>query len=277
LQDEITFIKERLSITLGTKIERNEYTGFEVQPSARASWKIDRKQMGWGAVSRAVRTPSRIDRELFVPATSPFLLAGGPDFQSEQLLAYELGYRVQFFERASVSVAGFFNDYANLRSLEQVNPPRPFPLVIGNGLKGKSYGVELSGDYRATNWLRLRAGYTEMRVQIRPKATSTDRTRGSGESHDPDRQLLLRSSFDLTRHFEVDSTFRFVSGISNQLLPGYADLDLRVAWQPKPSLELSVVGQNLLHQRHAEFGSPTGRQQIERGVYGRVLWRFLRH
>jgi iron complex outermembrane receptor protein len=277
LQDEISLIKGRLNITLGTKIERNSYTGFEVQPSARVSWKIDRKQIGWGAVSRAIRTPSRIDRELFVPATSPFLLAGGPDFQSEQLLAYELGYRVQFFERASVSAAGFFNDYSNLRSLEQVSPPRPFPLVIGNGLKGKSYGVELSGDYRPTNWLRLRAGYTEMRIKIRPEATSTDRTRGSGESHDPDRQLLLRSSFDLTRHFEVDSTFRFVSGISNQRLPGYADLDLRVAWQPKPSLEFSIVGQNLLHPRHAEFGSPSGRQQIERGVYGRVLWRFLKH
>ena len=277
VQDEIAPIKERLSVTLGTKIERNDYTGFEVEPSARVSWRINRRQMGWGAVSRAVRTPSRIDRELFVPAQPPFLLAGGPGFKSEDLLAYELGYRIHPYESVSLSLATFYNDYHNLRSLERVNPLSPLPIVIGNGQKGESYGAELSADYRPANWWQLRAGYTELRIHIRPGGASTDRSHGSGESHDPARQFFLRSSFAPWRNLEFNAAFRFVSGIANQKLPGYAELDLRLAWRPRPSLEFSLDGQNLLHQRHAEFGTPTARQEIARSVYGKVIWRFLKH
>ena len=277
VQDEIVLVKDRLNLTVGTKVEHNNYTGVEFQPSGRIMWKIDRRQMAWGAVSRAVRTPSRIDRELFVPAKPPFLIAGGPDFTSEESLSYELGYRSQPHDRVSVSVAAFFNDYDDLRSVEQINPPRPFPVKIGNGLKGHSYGAELTANYYVNNWWHLHAGFTEMRIKIRPTLTSTDRSNGSGESHDPNRRLLLRSSIDPFQHIQFDSVFRYVSGIENQRLPGYAELDLRLAWRPSSSLEFSLAGQNLLHDRHAEFGSPTMRQEIERSVYGKVVWRFLNH
>jgi iron complex outermembrane receptor protein len=233
--------------------------------------------MAWAAISRAVRTPSRIDRELFFPAQAPFLLAGGPDFQSEESLGYELGYRVHPHDRVSLSVSSFYTDYKNLRSVERVNPTAFFPMIVGNGLKGESYGVELTADYYVKDWWRLRGGFTEMRINIRPEPTSTDRSNGSGESHDPNRHMLLRSSFEPLSRLQVDSTFRFVSEIANQRLPGYGELDLRVAWQPKRSLELSITGQNLLHDRHAEFGSPTSRQEIARSVYGKVVWRFLNH
>jgi len=277
LQDEITLLKERLSLTVGTKVEHNDYTGTEFQPSVRTAWKIDQRQTVWGAISRAVRTPSRIDREAFVPASPPFLLAGGPNFQSEILTAYELGYRVRPHEQVSFAVSSFFDDYSSLRSLEQVNPPRPLPVIIGNGLKGKSWGAEVTGDYLITKWWRVHGGFTEMRIKIAPTETSTDRTRGSGESHDPNRHLLLRSSVEPLRTVQIDSTFRFVSKIANQQLPSYAELDARLAWQPKPSLEFSLVGQNLLHNRHAEFGTPFNRQDISRSVYGKVVWRFLKH
>lgn len=277
LQDEITVIKERLSLTLGAKIEHNDYTGIEVQPSGRAAWKIDRRQMAWGAISRAVRTPSRFDRELFIPGQPPFLLAGGPNFQSEESLGYELGYRSRPHDRVSLSVSTFYTDYANLRSLEQLKPPAFFPMVVGNGLKGKSYGAELTADYYVTNWWQLRGGFTEMRINIRPDLTSTDRSNGSGESHDPNRHLLLRSSLAPFRQVQFDSMFRFVSGIANQQLPGYAELDLRLSWQPKPSLEFSIAGQNLLHRSHAEFGALNTRQEIARSIYGKVVWRFLKH
>src|SRR5438552_3237702 len=83
VQDEITLVKDRLHLTLGTKIEHNDYTGFEVQPSARLAWRLSQQQTVWAATSRAVRTPSRIDRELFAPGRPPFtLLTGGPDFVS---------------------------------------------------------------------------------------------------------------------------------------------------------------------------------------------------
>ncbi len=274
VQDEIALVRDRLHLTIGTKIEHNAYTGFEYQPSARLAWKASRRQMIWGAISRAVRTPSRIDRELFVPGRQPFLLAGGPGFVSENLSAYELGYRTQASERFSLSLATFYNVYDNLRSIERQNPPAPLPVVIANGLKGESYGAELTGDYRITDRWRLRAGYTELRIHIWPGPGSTDTSRGSGESHDPNRQFFLRSSVDLPRHVEFDAAFRSVAGIANQAVPAYSELDMRLAWQPNPRLEFSIVGQNLLHDRHAEFGSPNTRKEIERSVYGKVTWRY---
>jgi iron complex outermembrane receptor protein len=276
VQDEIALVKDRLHLTLGTKIERNAYTGIEYQPSSRLDWKLNQHQTIWAAVSRAVRTPSRIDRELFVPARPPFLLAGGPTFDSEELLAYELGYRIQPYQRLSLSLATFYNAYNNLRSIEQVNPPARLPVVIGNGLKGESYGAEFTGDYRVAERWRLRAGYTELQIHIRLKPGSTDTTLGSGESHDANRQFFLRSSLDLPRHIELDSTFRYVSRITNQSVPAYGELDLRLGWRPNPSLEFSLVGQNLLHNQHVEFGSPNARREIERSMYGKVIWRFSR-
>jgi len=275
VQDEIALVKDRLHLTLGTKLEHNDYTGFEYQPSGRLAWKVSERQTLWGAISRAVRTPSRIDREFFAPGNPPFnLLVGGTNFVSEELLAYELGYRVKPHARLSLSLAGFYNDYDNVRSVEKVNPPAAFPITLGNGQEGESYGAELTADYRATDRWRLRAGYTEMRVNIRPKAGSTDTTNGGSETHDPDRQFFLRSSLDLPGHFEFDVAFRYVARIANQNVPDYGELDLRLAWQPTPKLEFSVVGQNLLHDHHAEFGAAAGRQEIERGVYGKVVWRF---
>ena len=277
VQDEISLFKERLTLTAGTKLEHNDYTGLEFQPSVRVGWKIDRRQMVWGAISRAVRTPSRIDRDFFVPSAPPFLLAGGPNFQSEVLRAYELGYRALPHERVSLSVSSFYNDYDDLRSIERVNASQPLPVVIGNGLEGRSYGVEVSADYLVSKWWRMNGGLTEMRIRIRPQDGSTDRTNGSGESHDPERHLFVTSSFDPVRGLQIDSTFRYVSAIANQRLPGYSELDLRTSWQPTHSLEFSLVGQNLLHKRHAEFGSPSNRQEIYRSIYGKVVWRFLKH
>ena len=125
VQDEIALVKDRVHLTLGTKIEHNDYTGFEFQPSGRLAWRLSEQQTLWSAISRAVRTPSRIDRELFsVPPE--FRIAGGPDFDSEELLAYELGYRVQPFSRLALSLAAYYNDYDDIRSLEQVSPPAAF-------------------------------------------------------------------------------------------------------------------------------------------------------
>jgi len=273
-QDEIALIKDKLHLTFGTKIEHNDYTGFEFQPSGRLAWKLSAGQTLWGAISRAVRTPSRIDRELFAPANPPFLIAGGPDFVSEEVLAYELGYRVQPHRRISLSVAAFYNDYDNVRSLEQVNPPAALPVVFANGQKGESYGAELTADYRVTDWLQFHGGYTALKVQLRPKAGSTDRTFGSTESHDPNHQFFLRSSLQLPAHFEFDASFRYVTDIANQRVPAYGELDLRLAWKPIENLELSIVGQNLLHDHHPEFGALSSRQEIERGVYAKILWRF---
>src|SRR3989449_2450068 len=271
VQDEIAVLAERLHLTLGTKLEHNDYTGFEVQPSGRLNWTFSPSRTLWAAISRAVRTPSRIDRELFVPATSPFFLAGGPNFHSENELAYELGYRHQ--QGALVlSFATFYSRYHGLRSLELV--PGPDSLVIGNGQDGESYGGEATASYRITDNWQLRAGYTELRIHIWPNPGSTDTTRGATESHTPDRQLSLRSSLQLGAQWSLDGGFRYLSEIANQQVPAYAELDARLGWQPVAALELSVAGRNLLHERHTEFGTLTTLRRIERGGYGMAQWHF---
>src|SRR5206468_3254936 len=156
-----------------TKIEHNDYTGFEYQPSGRLAWKPGRSQTAWAAISRAVRTPSRVDRELYAPPKPPFFLFGGGDFVSEELLAYELGYRIQPLPRLSLSLAAFYNDYDKIRSFEKINPAATnSPFTLGNGQKGESYGAELSADYRVTECWRLRAGYTELQIHLRPRTGS---------------------------------------------------------------------------------------------------------
>jgi iron complex outermembrane recepter protein len=273
LQDEIVLVPDRLTVALGAKLDHNEYTGFEIQPSGRVNWRMGRPGTLWAAVSRALRTPSRIDRELFSPSQPPYFIAGGPDFRSEKVLAYELGYRLQ--RRAlTMSLATFYNRYEGLRSLEQSNPPASFPVVIGNGLDGESYGAELTAEYRVADAWRVRVGYTEMRINIWAKPGSTDTSNGDMESHSPDRQLSVHSSADLPLDLRLDGGLRYVGEIANQEVPGYAELDARLTWSPTAHLGLSVVGQNLLHRRHAEFGSPATRREIERGVQGGVEWRF---
>src|SRR6266487_1734735 len=236
VQDQIELVKDRLQLTLGTKIEHNDYTGFEYQPSGRLAWKLTQRQTVWGAISRAVRTPSRIDNEFFIPGNPPFFLQGGTNFVSEELLAYELGYRIQPHPRVSLSVAAYYNDYDKLRSLERVNPnsTNAFPVVIANGQGGESYGAELTADYRVTDWWRLRAGYTELQIHIRPKPGSTDTSRGSTESSDPNHQFSLRSSLDLPGHLALDGGFRYVTHIANLGVPAYGELDVRLAWMPIP-------------------------------------------
>jgi iron complex outermembrane receptor protein len=266
-QDEIA-LRDRLRLTLGTKLEHNEYTDFEIQPSIRLAWTLTDRQTFWTAVSRAVRTPSRLDRDL--------VILPGPNFHSEKLLAYELGYRARPLERLSLSVATFYHDYDDLRTVEPAPSPGLTLGVLANGQEGESYGVELAGRYRATDRWQLQLGLTELRVDIRPKAGSANRTFGASEAADSRHRVSLRSSLDLPWALQLDAGYRYVSRITNPNLavPGYSELDLRLAWVPMPKLELSVIGQNLLHERHLEFGSAASQQAIERGVYAKALWGF---
>jgi iron complex outermembrane receptor protein len=274
LQDEIALSDDRLHLTLGSKVEHNDYTGLEFEPSARAAWSLPNAQTVWAAVSRAVRTPSRIDRDLFSPANAPYRIAGGPNVVSEKLLAYELGYRVQVDPQFAFSLATFYNDYRDLRSLEPLNPPAAFPVVINSGLIGYSTGAELTAEWLATTTWRLRAGYTELHVRSEPAPGQADRASGRNVANDPSHQLLLRSLWDLSAKWDLDATLRAVSRITNQAVPGYAELDLRLGWQATPALQLSLSGQNLLHAQHAEFNPPGSRRDLQRGVYGRATWRF---
>jgi iron complex outermembrane receptor protein len=277
LQDDIKIL-ENLYLTLGSKIEHNQYTGWEWQPSARVSWTPAwTNHTIWGAISRAVRTPSRIDEQFFIPTQPPYLLAGGSNFISETVIAYELGYRVSPFARASFSFSAYYNDYSHLRSVSTNNP-----LVIENNVEGDTYGLEAEAKYQLFDWWRVGAGYTLIKEHLRVKAGAADFNRAHGETFDPQQQFSLRSSMDLPAHFELDARLRwvdridyFTSGTPAGNVSSYFELTAHIGWHPTENLELSVVGQNLLHDRHPEFGAPGPTQeQVPRGVYAKVTWRF---
>jgi iron complex outermembrane receptor protein len=275
LQDEITLLRDRLVLTVGSKFEHNDFSGFEVQPTARLAWNPISDHTIWTAVSRAVRSPSRIDTELFVPGTAPFLLQGGGNrFDSETVIAYELGYRTELSKQVGLSISTFFNDYDEIRSVEPL-AGAPGQLIILNELQAKTYGVELSLAWQATDWWRLRGGYTYFRKDME-LGRSLDVNNGRGEGNDPHHQFLIQSMINLPRNFEFDSVLRYVDNLNQRgpLVPSYVSLDLRLGWRPTPNWEFAIVGQNLLDRQHPEFGAPATRQEIPRSVYGKLTWRF---
>ena len=274
-QDEITLVQNQLFLTIGSKFEHNDYSGFEFQPSVRLAWSPATDQTLWAAVSRAVRSPSRIDTELFAPSTPPFVLQGGGDrFDSEKVITYELGYRAELSQRLGLSISTFFNDYDDIRSVEPI-AGAPGQFIILNRLRAKTYGVELSTTWQPLDWWRLRGGYTYLRKEIR-LGDSGDINRGRGEGNDPHHQFLVQSMVNLPADLEFDSVLRYVDNLNQRgpLVPSYVSLDLRLGWRPTPNWEFAIIGQNLLDKQHPEFGAPATRQEIPRSVYGKVTWRF---
>lgn len=277
LQDEITLVPDKLTFTLGTKLEHNDYSGFEFQPSARIAWAVTPRQLLWAAVSRAVRSPSRVDADLYAPAppAAPTALAGGPGFDSEKLTSYEVGYRVQARTNLALSLASYYNFYDDLRSVDRLATN---VVVLGNHFEGEVWGIELSANYQPLDWWRLRGGYNYLHKKLSP--TSSVASPSVREGNDPEHQFSLQSVMDFRGfvkgrdHFQFDVTGRYVDALHAPRVPNYIEADVRLAWEYKDDLELAIVGQNLLDNRHAEFGTPTTRLEIPRSVYGKVTWRF---
>jgi iron complex outermembrane receptor protein len=274
VQDELSLWDGKVRVTGGVKLEHNDYTGAEWQPNARFAWTPIEQQTFWAAASRAVRTPVRFDRDFRLSLTPTIPFIAGGDFQSETVHAYELGWRSQWLSRVSTSLATFYNEYDGLRSVEPGSGFLNLPVTFGNGVGGESYGAELSATYSATDFWSVRGGYTWMRKHLRVKPGSRDTNRASAEANDPDHQLLLQSILTLPHDIELDGVVRYVDTLSAPHVDSYVELDLHVAVQLTPELELTLVGQNLLEGEHAEFvpSSPSARL-IERSVYGKITWR----
>src|SRR5467141_61057 len=297
VQDEISLVDNRLQITLGSKFERNEFTGFEIDPNARLLWNLTPNQSIWTAVSRAVRTPAlteeglRLNSTVIPPGPSnpfPTVVAvfGSHQFNSEDLLAYELGYRVQATKNLSLDIATFYNKYSNLRTAEPGAPflegsPAPtdvvIPFVAGNKMSGGTYGVELFADWKVVPKWRLVGSYSYLQMDIHKNADSQDPTPDNPNGSSPRHQWYLRSSIDLPKHFEQDTTLRFVDHLPSLNVPNYYSLDAHLGWRPVTSLELSIGGQNLLDNQHLEFipdfinTSPT---VVKRSIFGSITLKF---
>ncbi|MGV3741875.1 MAG: TonB-dependent receptor plug domain-containing protein [Burkholderiaceae bacterium] len=275
VQDEIELRKD-LKLTAGLKFEDNHYTGIESLPTLRLAWKPDDRSLLWGSASRAVRAPSRFDRDLFSPPQplpiGQFLTAGGPDFDSEVAKTFELGYRAQPTETLSYSITAFRTRYDKLRTLE------PGPLGLNyqfeNRAEGRAKGVELWGDWQARPSWKLSLGGVVQSVKTVLDSDSRDASATFGfVSASPSHQWMLRSSHDLGHDKELDVTLRRVGGLSDPTVPSYTELDARFGWKLRRDIELSLIGQNLLDRSHPEFGSAPGRSEIERALFVKLLWR----
>jgi len=300
LQDEISLVDNRLRLTFGSKFEHNDFTGFEVQPNARLLWTLTPNQSVWTAVSRAVRTPALTEEGLrlnsaVIPPTTPanptpfpavVAVFGSHKFQSEDLLAYELGYRVQVTSSLSADIATFYNNYSNLRTAEPGAPflegsPAPtnlvVPFVAGNKMSGGTYGAELFADWRVVPKWRLVGSYSYLQMDIRKNADSLDPTNDSPNGSSPRHQWYLRSSIDLPKHFEHDTTLRFVDRLPSLNIPSYYSLDAHLGWRPISRVEFSIGGQNLLDNQHLEFIPDfinTAPTDVKRTVYGSMTFKF---
>jgi len=300
LQDEIALVPDKLRLTLGSKFEHNDFTGVEIQPSGRLLWTPTEHQTAWASVSRAVRTPSRAEENIqlnrVIPAGGLFpgspvavsTIFGNEDLESEKLLAYELGYRIQPAKQVSFDLAAFYNDYDDLRTIElgfsptQGPTPPPagalfIPMHAANHLYGETYGLEAAATWEITHWWRLQPAYTYLQMQLHKRAGSTDTSSELDEGKSPHNQFTLRSSMDFPRDISLDCTLRYVDNLPALQIDSYIQLDLRIAWRPIKNLELALVGQNLLDDRHAEFRPSfiaTQQAEIQRGFYGKVTWRF---
>lgn len=281
-QDEVMLL-DNLSLTLGSKVEHNDYTGFEYEPSLRFQWNLTSNQLLWTAISRAVRMPSRIDRHIRIPTPglAPIvenLLVGGANFQSETVIAYQLGHRIQLGQKITSSLSGFYNVYDRIRSTSQ-NPPDQygltFPLFYENNLEGETYGFELRITYQITDWWRMNGGYTLLQEDIRIKSSKEDFNQALNETADPRHQFSVRSFINLFKNIEAYGGFRFVDsfqynngGVADRV-PAYSELDLKLAWLPIKNLEVSVTGQNLFNAYHSEYviSTPNPREDVERSFY----------
>jgi iron complex outermembrane receptor protein len=269
-QDEIS-LTGNLALTLGMKYERNDYTGWEHLPSARLAWTPSSGRLVWAAISRAVRAPARIDRELHLrfsaPPAAPFdFIAGGPNFVSEVANVIELGYREQLTRTVSYSVTLFHSDYDRLRS------GRLPPAVIENRIDGTNYGVEAWGAWQATTAWRLTGGFFTLRQHLGVEPGSNDPTGPSALGNDPEYQLSLRSAYNVTSNQQFDVMARHVAALPNPNVPAYTAVDARYAWQVRRGLELSLIAQDLFDKSHAEFGALPGRAEVSRGIALRARW-----
>jgi iron complex outermembrane receptor protein len=267
-QDSIT-LSDSLRLIGGVKAEHNDLTGWEIMPNGRIAWQPSKTTLVWASISRSVRTPSRIDREL---EARPLLIPAA-EFQSEDLLSYEAGFRVQPSDKFSLSISTYYNVYRGLRCTCYA-PVTVFPIQFDNAWNGHVYGAEIWGSYALTPWWRMQAGLNLMARKFRLRPGQGFGNADQSLGNEPDYDASLKSTFVVTSNIDLDVTLRFADELPAPLVPSYTEADVRVAWRPSDSLEVSVAGHNLLHAHHPETGPVAGRREIPRSIYGtaRILF-----
>ncbi|WP_255326485.1 TonB-dependent siderophore receptor [Sphingobium sp. EM0848] len=260
-QDSIA-IDSTLTATVGVKVENRTYTGFTLLPSARLSWKPGGSTLLWGAVSRAVRSPTPFDRDVVETIGQTVILTAVSSFRSEKLTAFELGTRLTPSPGLSLSISTFYNVYDDLRTVDPA-PSGFLPLRWGNGMKGDSYGLDAWADVGLADWWRLKPSYSLLVQKFRFKDGATPLLPATQAGNDPRHRASLRSSMDIGRTINFDMDMRYVSALPDPHVSGYVELGARLGWLLNDRTELSLSGFNLLHKRHRELpasqANPVGR------------------
>ncbi len=292
VQDKIPFLDNKVHLTLGSKLEWNTMTEFEVQPNVRLSWQPRESHFFWGAVSRAVRTPSRVEDSsrlnytgFFNGANNVGALIGDGTMDSEKLIALETGYRFRPDNTFLLDVAAFFNSYDELKTSESQasfteSIPGPAhtvnPRKFANNMDGEAYGVEMSAQWKALEWWEWNAGFTWFKLHLHLDPSSSDTTSELAEGNSPEYRFHLRSTMDLTRQVEFDTAMYFVDELSNQKVDSYVRFDARLGWKPTDTVEISLSGQNLFDPDHPEFGQQNGifSTEVPRTLLGKLTLRY---
>lgn len=299
LQDEIA-LSPTLQLTLGTRVERNDYTQLEVQPNARLLWMPNATHSLWGAVSRAVRTPNRGETQVRIrnavippgtpanPSTLPveLLIVGDENLDSEKLIAMETGYRFTPDDAFSLDLTLFHYLYDELTGYlpapPTVDATAPLPSIrsvntITNAMTARSWGAEVTANWQPIHHLRLQSAYTLFQSHFKARSGYETALSDDTDHSSPTHQISLRSGVDLPRQITVDLWLRYVDDIQEGLVAAYTELDTRIAWKPMKGLELSLTGQNLLHERHPEiietllWIQPT---EVERSIHAQATLTF---
>lgn len=302
IQDEIALKPQRLYLTLGAKLEHNDYTGFGLMPTARIAWLPNDRETVWAAVSRALRAPSRNDTNLVLnigsipgPGGTPtlFRLLGNPNFEDERLIAYEAGYRTMLGPRLSLDVAVYYNDWDNLQTTEpstsffEATPPPAHQvqtLIYKNLMYGEGHGIEVQAKWKVMDHWSLSPGFTYADDHMHTKPGSLDTITGPFEEGGaPDHMAQLFSHADFRRGLLWDVNAYYVDALTNQgpagnvRIPAYTRLDTVLTWKMWERFSFSMVGQNLLKDHHPEFEDMNGSlqsSQIKRSAYAKVTWQF---
>jgi len=289
VHDEMTVVAQHLWLTIGSKFEHNNYTGVEIQPNARILWMPTSTQSVWGGVTRAVRTPSRLEEDFlltgFLAARPPTFvrIAGNPNFESERLIGYEAGYRKALIPQFYIDLSVFHNDHDNLVSFGQLStvieatPPPAHVLLVfpyANGVMGTSNGFEISPEWQPTRVWQVKGSYSYLHLDLKNKPGNTDTNAVvSYEGSSPRHQAFIRSAFTLRGNWQFDQTLRYVSALPAQKVSAYATLDLRIGLPLGRQLTMAVAGQNLTTDHHNEFGhAPPPAVGLARTIYATITW-----
>lgn len=293
VQDEITLLANKVWLTLGSKFEHNDYSGFEVQPNVRLLWKPQDNHRLWASISRAVRTPSRVEDSgrittyvippmtFMNPDMTVVSIFGTSEFKSEELIAYEAGYRYLPSESISFDLALFFNDYDKLQSYNQASPIDP--IYFSNTISAEVYGLEFTTQWSPTDWLKTELSYSYIDIKMKDQQSLTGIDQQAMiEGSSPQNQISLKASIALQENLHLNLWGRYVDELKKSSIVAdfpvkdYTTLDANIRWQPVDDLELSLVGQNLLDNKHLEFISEqfTEPTEIGRSLYAKLTWRF---